>query len=162
MAEPKTQRLRKDGKPDRRGAKPGQPCQPRHEPSHERRVMVKALVAAGMPHETIAAQFDPPISADTLTRHYRQELDHGAAEANAKVAGVMFQMATDKNHKDVQRAGQFWLQARAGWRTRDQLLHSFGDGEGQPDVQDVTPQKITIEFVGDRPKGLPGCAPEDR
>jgi hypothetical protein len=156
MAAPKPRRIRKDGEPDRRGALPGQFGQAEHEPTGERRAMVKAFVAAGMPHESIGQQFEPPISADTLTRHYQAELDHGAAEANAKVAGVMFRMATDVKHKDVQRAGQFWLQSRAGWRTRDQLVHSFGTDEGQPDVDAVQPSKITVEFISAKAKSLPG------
>lgn len=131
--------------------------QPPHVPTPESRNLVRLAVAVGMTHEAIGAtQFDPPISADTLTRHYPQELEHGKEVALSRVAGVMFAIATDKNHKDCKGAGEFILRAKGGWRTRDEMQHSFGMGETGPAAGDanVTPAKITVEFVS-TPTAIP-------
>src|SRR5436305_1514743 len=68
------------------------------------------------PHEGIATLLD--VDPKTLRRHYRQELDRGAAEATAKVAQSLFQMATVE--KNV-AAAIFWMKARAGWREKHDL-----------------------------------------
>lgn len=85
-----------------------------HEPSDTSRAMVKALSAYGVPHEDIACRLE--ISHDTLERHYRRELDLGRIEANAKVAGKLYQLATQE---DVTKASItamiFWLKTRARW-----------------------------------------------
>lgn len=164
MATPKKPRIRKDGEPDGR-ARTGGPGGTRpHVPTDADRRVVIASKAAGIENEAIAKALK--ISADTLTRHYGEELSCGKDTATAMVAGAMIRMATDLDHKDCQRAGQFWLQAQAGWRTKDERVHSFGGIDGPvPEVTDpdqIKPVSITFNFVGDRPKGLPGCAPEDR
>lgn len=161
----KPKRTRADGQPDRRGNPGGVPTIPRHVPSDENRRVVMASVAAGIEQPAIAVALH--VSTDTLQRHYRAELDHGKEAATAKVAGVMFDMATDKGHKDVQRAGQFWLMAQGGWRTREERQHTFGgigglETDATPDDDKVKPAKVTIEFVNFRPKGLPGAKPEDQ
>lgn len=162
---PRQKRTRKDGQPDRRGNPGGVPTIPRHVPTDANRRVVMASVAAGIEQPAIAVALH--VSTDTLQRHYRAELDHGKEAANAKVAGVMFQMASDPEHKDCHRAGQFWLQAQAGWRTREERQHTFGglggmEVDAAPDEDKVKPVAITFKFVSDRPKGLPGAKPEDR
>lgn len=150
-------RTRVDGEPDRRGAEPGTFGQAPHVPTEQTREMVKALAACGMPHEAIAATFAPPISADTLKRHYAADLEWALDQANAKVAGTMFKMATNVEHKDCQRAGAFWLQNRAGWATRSESTTNLGLGGGEaPGEGNVKPTKITVEFVDAKTTGLPG------
>lgn len=129
-------------------------------PNESQREMVKTLHAVGMPHATIAKGIG--IDQQTLAKHFRDELDHAAAEADAKVAGTMFRIATDLTHKDVQRAAQFWLQARAKWRTQSEINFAAGDPDGSPDPNDVQATQITLRFRSDRPKGLPGAPPEDQ
>lgn len=166
MPEKKPRRTRNDGQPDRRGAKPGQRGQQKFEPTEQQRQMVKTFAAMGMPHEAICLQFRPEIiSPDCLTKYFADELAFGLDEANAKVAGVMFSMATDPSHKDCQRANQFWLMARAGWKTREERLHNFTP-DLSPDVKaeakaadTIQPHKITIEFGGRKTVDMPG-APE--
>jgi len=51
------------------------------------------------------------IDAKTLRKHFREELDRGTVEANAKVAQSLFQMAT---HGRNVAAAMFWMKARAG------------------------------------------------
>lgn len=169
MTEPaqpkKPRRTRVDGEPDRRGGSvPGKRGVPAHVPTDENRRVAMAAKAAGIENEAIAKALK--ISPDTLVRHYGADLAIGREGVTALVAGSLVKIALDPSHKDVQRAGEFWLRAQAGWRTKDERIHSFGGIDGPApevtDADDVKPVKVTFEFVGTRPKGLPGCAPEDR
>jgi len=83
---------------------------PKLNPTDEQRLLVKKLAAAGATHEAIALMVNIR-SPKTLRKHFREELDRGTAEANAKVAGALFNkaMAGDVN------AQKFWLINRAGW-----------------------------------------------
>lgn len=162
----------KPKKTDRRGAPKGSHGNVAHEVSAERQQLVKTHAAVGTPHETIAHLMG--ISADTLTKYYRAELDHGLHEANAMVGGQLFNLATGKRQNPTNpqaametvdpmvqlRAAQFWQDRRGGpgWKARQQhdLGFSMGSGEvdAQPDQNAVAPAKITIEFVQTPP--VPG------
>lgn len=85
---------------------------PRYAPTDKERGQAKALAAMGVPHTDIAVVLQ--ISTPTLRRHFRQELDVGAIEANAKVAQSLFKQATDPN-KPSTVACIFWLKCRGGW-----------------------------------------------
>lgn len=85
---------------------------PRYEPTDKERAQCKALSAMGIPHADIALVLQ--ISAPTLRRHFRAELDVGSVEANAKVAQSLFRQATDPT-KPSTVACIFWLKTRAGW-----------------------------------------------
>ena len=52
---------------------------PAHQPTDQNRLQVKTLAAVGIRYEDIATKLG--ISADTLTRYYRQELDDGRVDA---------------------------------------------------------------------------------
>jgi hypothetical protein len=77
--------------------------------------MVESLVSHGLTHETIAQLLD--ISADTLTRHYRRELDTGEAKAVALMARSLFR----RGLRGDTTAALFWLKAKGKWRDRDQM-----------------------------------------
>jgi hypothetical protein len=83
---------------------------PKLNPTDEQRRLVRQLAAVGTKHEEIALIINIG-SPKTLRKHFREELDRGTAEANAKVAGALFDkaMAGDTN------AQKFWLRCRAGW-----------------------------------------------
>ena len=83
----------------------------RYEPTPDQRRTVKTMAGFGIPQEDIAGFLG--IGDKTLRRHFREELDRGVTEANAKVAQSLFQMATQG--KNV-AAAIFWMKARAGWR----------------------------------------------
>ncbi len=85
---------------------------PQYAPTDKERAQCKALAGMGVPHTDIAIVLQ--ISAPTLRRHFRSELDSGAIEANAKVAQSLFKQATDA-HKPSVVACIFWLKTRAGW-----------------------------------------------
>jgi hypothetical protein len=84
---------------------------PKLDPTPEQRHQVKCMAAFGIPHEDIAT-FVNIRSPKTLRKHFRQELDRGAIEANAKVGQTLFQMATSGS---CPSATIFYLKSRAHW-----------------------------------------------
>ena len=66
-----------------------------HEPTDENRKLVRGLAAVGVRHEDIAAKVD--LSADTLVKYYKRELDDGRVDANAAVAKSLYQQAMSGN-----------------------------------------------------------------
>jgi hypothetical protein len=79
----------------------------------EMREKVRSLAGRGVRHEDIAAMIgcDPK----TMRKHFRDPLDRGMAEANAKVAGALF----DKAMGGDTAAQIFWMKARAHWREKE-------------------------------------------
>ena len=86
---------------------------PPHQPTEATRKQVKALAAYGIPQEEIGKVVG--VSKPTLERHYREELDRGELEANAKVAESLFKKATGDGSQAV-TAAIFWLKTRARWK----------------------------------------------
>lgn len=85
-----------------------------HVPNDKTRAEVCALTSFGNTQEQIADHLG--ISVDTLTRHYRDELDNSVVRANAKVAAKLFRKATEG---DDLSAMIFWLKTRGKWREKD-------------------------------------------
>lgn len=102
-------------------------ARPRHEPDPVERRQVEALAGYGVPEKEIAAMIG--VDAKTLRKHYRHELDHGHAKANAKVAENLFRKATGEGREAV-TAAIFWLKARARWK--ETSIHEHGGVEDQP------------------------------
>jgi hypothetical protein len=90
------------------------------EPDPGQRQLVKSLAALGGRHEDIAQQIGLR-SPKTLRKHFRGELDRGAAEANSQVARTLFKMATSGEYPG---ATMFWLKCRAGWREVNEFGHA--------------------------------------
>ena len=86
---------------------------PKHSPEDQMKDLVLQLTGCGVPQEDIARIIR--IDATTLRERYRDELDRGAAVANAKVAGNLFMMANGTG-REALTAAIFWLKCRAGWR----------------------------------------------
>jgi hypothetical protein len=93
-----------------------------HKPTDELRKVVRTLSAVGIRYEDIAAKVG--ISADTLTRKYRQDLDDGRIDANAAIGQTLFQQAKAGNTA----AAIFWLKTRAQWKETDRLEVAGADG----------------------------------
>jgi len=99
----------------------------KHEPTDETRAKVRSLVAVGVPQDDVAKILE--VSAPTLRKHYREQLDVAKAEANAQVAGALFRIATTPGRQQV-TAAIFWLKCQAGWRDRDPVqthVHASAD-----------------------------------
>lgn len=82
-----------------------------HKPTDKTRAEVAALASYGIPQREISKYIG--IDGKTLGKYYREEIDKAAMRANAAVARVLFEKATqDRDSASV----FFWLKTRAGWR----------------------------------------------
>ena len=81
-----------------------------HVPTDETRKLAMTLAAVGIRHEDIATKLE--ISADTLVKHYKRELDNGRVDANAAIGRSLYEQAKTGNTT----AMIFWLKTRAGWK----------------------------------------------
>jgi hypothetical protein len=108
-------------------------------PSDDQRRTVRALSGFGVPHDDIGriVKCSPP----TLRKRFRDELDLGAAEANAKVAQTLYQQATTRGNI---AATIFWLKARAGWREK-QIMEVTGQDGATPALN------LAVRYVTDKP-----------
>jgi len=98
---------------------------PAHQPTDADRKLCRTLSGYGVPQEEIARQIG--IHQETLRTHYRDELDGGIAQANAKVAESLFKRATSDGPQAVS-AAIFWMKTRAGWRDVNVHEHTGKDG----------------------------------
>jgi hypothetical protein len=87
-------------------------ARPRFVPDAEQGRKVHSMAALGIPQEEIALILGLR-SPKTLRRHFREELDRAAPEANARVAQSLFQQAISGKNT---AATIFWMKSRAGWR----------------------------------------------
>jgi hypothetical protein len=76
------------------------------------REKVRHLAGLGVPQDDIARIVG--CAPKTLRKRFRDELDRGAAEANAIIAGSLFSAAKAGNIA----AAIFWMKTRAHWRER--------------------------------------------
>jgi hypothetical protein len=98
------------------------------EPTEQQRRMVESLAGCGTPQEDIASIMD--IDPKTLRKHFRRELNCGAAKANAQVANTLFKMATSGK---CPPATIFWVKTRNGWRETSRVEHAPA-GESQVSI----------------------------
>jgi hypothetical protein len=83
-----------------------------HEPNEKDRKTVETMASHGIPHIEIAQVIG--LSAPTMYKWYRNELDTGATKANSMVAQSLYQKALGNGNGAV-AACIFWLKVRAGW-----------------------------------------------
>ena len=88
-------------------------ARPEYRPTEKDRSAVQTMAAYGIPQCDIAAVVG--CDEKTLRKHFRQELDTAATQANARVAAALFKKATGDGPSSV-AAAIFWLKARAGWQ----------------------------------------------
>jgi len=98
---------------------------PRFKPTPEERKMVEALSGYGVREDEIAQTLRDGIDPKTLRKHFRRELDQGAAKANAAVAQTAYKMAISGRHPAMT---MFYLKCRAGWKEKTILEHSGPHG----------------------------------
>lgn len=92
-----------------------------HIPQSNDRETVSKLAAVGIPQKDIATVLG--IDAKTLRKHYRNELDKAMTEANAAVAGKLYNAAMAGSVP----AMIFWCKTRMGWRETGTLEISQKD-----------------------------------
>lgn len=89
-----------------------------HKRSDRIAVVVAEYAAAGLGKSEIACLLN--IRPGHLEHCYYRELHNGVSQTIAEVAGAMIKRAKDPSlEPTAQRAGEFFLQAKAGWRTGD-------------------------------------------
>lgn len=87
------------------------------------------MCAMGIPEDQmVLAVLNPetnkPISPVTLRKHFREELDKGFIQANAKVAAGLFKNATTATERmpgGLVAAQIFWAKTRMRWQQRPEL-----------------------------------------
>lgn len=79
--------------------------------------LVQQYAMVGIPQEDIAKVLG--ITAKTLRKHYREELDVGAIKANAAVGGTLYRMATSGEHP---ACTIFWGKTKMGLREKEQQI----------------------------------------
>lgn len=119
-----------DGKMEE--SEPKKRGRPPHLPNSDTRKQVYELSRVGTRYEDIAEVLS--ISDDTLVKHYKKELKLGRIEANAIIAGTLFEKAKSGDTSSM----IFWLKSRAQWKETQKLEHG-GDPDGEP----VTVKVIT-------------------
>ena len=89
---------------------------PPFKPTAEKREQVITMSSNGVPHRQQAPLIGCS-SPKTLRKHFREELNIGKIQANAKVAGALYQSALDGNVK----AQTFWLKTVSGWQDNGEV-----------------------------------------
>ena len=84
---------------------------PPFKPNDEQREQVITMSSNGVPHRQQAPLIGCS-SPKTLRKHFRDKLNTGKIQANAKVAGALYQSALEGNVK----AQSFLLKTVGGWQ----------------------------------------------
>lgn len=92
---------------------------------------VYELSKVGTRYEDIA--FMLGISADTLTKYYKPELEKGRIEANAVIAGTLYEKARQGDTASM----MFWLKTRAQWSEKN-TTELTGEGGAPINIKVVT------------------------
>jgi hypothetical protein len=90
---------------------------PAHKPTEESRKLVKDSASLGLPQRMICALLDNCKSVETLTKHYRTELDLGEAQACSVVAGALYKKCLAGDTSAI----LFWHKTRMGYRENADL-----------------------------------------
>jgi hypothetical protein len=91
-------------------------------PSRAEKRLIETCLAAGMTIDDVGRVLGR--SRQSLWRHCKDELAGGAAKANSKVVGKLF----DKCMKGDTIALLFWCKARLGWSEKARVEHTGADG----------------------------------
>ncbi len=104
---------------------------PTHLVSQDTRNQVTQMSIVGTRYEDIALVLG--ISHDTLTKYYKQELELGRIEANAAIAGTLFEKAKQGDTSSM----IFWLKTRAQWSEKN-TTELTGEGGAPINIKVIT------------------------
>ena len=96
----------------------------KHVPNDLTRRHVDGMTAKGATQPMVAGVLG--IEEKCLRRHYQDELDGCAVQADMALAGNLFRIATSEGLGAV-TAAIFWLKTRAGWREIDRTVEVTAD-----------------------------------
>ena len=97
-------------------------AQPSFKPTEAQRKLVEQLSGFGIPQRMICSLVEnqseggKPVSAETLEKYFRTELDRGKAKALSQVAGRLFKTAISGESSQAVTAAIFILKTQAGWK----------------------------------------------
>ena len=128
-----TKKYRKPENPKYRGGR--KPFQP----TEEQRKMVRVMVAGGIGQREIAPVLG--IDRNTLMRHFRDELDHGAIKANVAVVANLFNQT-----KHNTRAAEFWLTNRdpSRWQNRQVFDGRIKVEDNRPSLSALSNDQLAV------------------
>ena len=109
-------------------------------PTDAERYQVQSMAALGLKNDQIAIIANR--SLNDIQTAFQEDLYIGRAKGVAQVAGVLFEMATDKEHPNETK---FYLKTQAGWREATQI--EFPDKDGNP--QDISTKPV-IEMSAEK------------
>lgn len=118
-----------------------------HKPTAESRNMVQLLTGMGGTAEDVGRVLG--VTARTIHRHYRTELDRGVAVANMNVAQSLYRKAMGNGPQSV-AACIFWMKTRGLWRETDRREITGADG-GPIDLRALSTEQLVgliIEHEG--------------
>lgn len=93
----------------------------------DQRFQIRKMAGLGLTYEQISVIMG--MSRSHLVDYCQDDLNIGKAEAVNEVAGVLYDMATDKAHPTETK---FYLKAQAGWREATSIEFPDGQGNLQP------------------------------
>jgi hypothetical protein len=104
---------------------------PPHLATADTRNKVYNLSIVGTRYEDIALVLG--VSSDTLTKYYKDELELGRIEANAAVAGTLYEKAKQGDTSSM----IFWLKTRAQWSEKN-TTELTGEGGSPINIKVIT------------------------
>lgn len=98
------------------GVRPGA-GRPSFKPTDEQRALVEQVAGYGLPEAQIAALVCIDIDADTLRKHFKQELAQGRARANSEIGKTLYQKAIGGDTASL----IWWTKAQMRWTSLQQI-----------------------------------------
>ena len=141
-------------------------ARPAMQPTVEQRRTVMQLASIGVPTEAIGhaiGEAGAPLDEKTIRRHFRAELDRGAALCTVRVQRKLHELIDQGNPAAI----FFYLKCREGWR-EVQRIETTGAGGAPPpapvfQAQLYLPSKTEIPPLADtRPGSLADAATAPR
>jgi hypothetical protein len=112
---------------------------PKYKPTQSDRDTVKAMSAAGIPHESIAKCLGTNgIAENTMRLHFRREIDTSRDLVTGMAMGQLVQAVS----RGEAWAICFWMKCRAGWQERQVMEHTTPEG--------TAPVRVDVRYV-DKP-----------
>ena len=134
---------KEDGRKNNGGARENAGRMP-FEPTDAERKQVEALSGYGLPIEQIAVLIRNGIDADTLRKHFSEELISGKAKANGQIGKTLFQKAMGGDTT----AMIWWSKTQMRWKEVQQ--HEITGKDGEP-IKTVTfdASKLSTETLAE-------------
>jgi hypothetical protein len=115
---------------------------PPFKPTKDERGNVEMMAGFGVPHEQIASTIRGGIDAETLKKHFKQELIEGKAKASTQVGRSLFQKAIDGDTS----AQIWWSKSQMKWTGEQKIDLTSSD-------KSLTPQLIERVIIKENNDG---------